>query len=296
MTPTVSGNTILDAASSGAEEVAESLNAVQRFLAELPEKAFRFGVKAIFVILLFLVGSKLIGLIRKILNKSMTKARADEGLMHFTDSLVKVTLYVLLLVWVASYLGFETTSLVALIGSAGVTAALALQGSLSNITGGALLLILKPFKIGDYIREDSKGNEGTVTEVGLFYTKLMTIDERTVILPNGTLANTSLTNLTLSPYRTLVAEYGISYESDVSHAKKILRDALNDNALVLKDKPILVYVDSLGDSQVVLGIRAHVKNEDYFELKWGLTERVKKLFEENGISIPYPQMDVHMKE
>ena len=292
----VSGNALIEAAASSAEEVADRLNAFQQFMTELPEKGVRFGIKAVIVIILFFIGSKLIGILRKILKKSMEKARADAGLMHFTDSLVKVALYVLLVVWIASYLGFETTSLVALIGSAGVTAALALQGSLSNITGGALLLLLKPFKIGDYIREDSKGNEGTVTEIGLFYTKLMTIDERTVILPNGTLANTSLTNLTCAPCRTLVANFGISYESDVSLAKKVLRDALNDNALVLKDKPILIYVDSLEDSAVIIGVRVHVKTEDYFELKWGFTERAKKCFEENGISIPYPQMDVHLKE
>ncbi|MBR1471123.1 MAG: mechanosensitive ion channel [Lachnospiraceae bacterium] len=299
---TVSGNlaapagAILEAAGTSVEEVTENLNAVQQFLKDLPTKLFQFGVKAVFALILFWIGSKLINLVRKFVKKSMDRANADLGLRQFTDSLIKVALYALLIVWIAGTFGIETTSLIAVLGSAGVAVALALQGSLSNITGGVLLLILKPFKIGDYIKEDSKGNEGTVTEIGLFYTKLRTVDDKVVILPNGTLANTSLTNVNLSPNRRIILLLGISYDADVAKAKKIVADLLEEEPKVLKEPGIQVYVDALDASQVTIGVRAYVKNEDFFEVKWRITEKVKLAFDANGVEIPYNKLDVMVKE
>ena len=292
----VSADTILKAAGTSVEEVSENLDAIQRFLKDLPGKILVFGIRMLIAILIFYCGSKLIRLIRKIVKKSMEKAKADIGLQHFLDSVMKAGLYALLIIWIAAYFGFETTSLIAVLGSAGVTIALALQGSLSNVTGGVLLLVLKPFKIGDYIKEDSKGNEGFVTEIGLFYTKLRTLDERTVVLPNGTLANTSLTNASVAPRRRLIMRFGISYGSDIRKAKSILKELIEADKRFIKDEKIQIYVESLDDSQVTLGVRAIVRKEDYFEVMWDYTEAVKLAFDKQGIGIPYPQLDVHMDE
>ncbi|MBR5420040.1 MAG: mechanosensitive ion channel family protein [Lachnospiraceae bacterium] len=278
------------------DEVTKNLDSLERFFSELPEKLVRFGIHAILAVLIFIIGGKLIRLLRKVVRKSLVKAKADAGVQGFMDSMLNVGLYALLIIWIASYFGVETTSLIALLGSAGVTIALALQGSLSNITGGVLLLALKPFKIGDYIIEDSKGNEGTVSEIGLFYTKLRTRDGRTVVLPNGTLANTSLTNVSDTPGRRLIMSFGISYDSSIAKAKELMLKLAEDDKRVLKDEGILVYVDELSDSQVTLGIRFYVRNEDYFAVKWAYTEAIKDSFDKNGIKIPYPQLDVHMPE
>ena len=292
----VSADIIFQAAGTSAEEMAENLDAFQQFLKDLPGKILVFGIRMLIAIVFLYVGSKLITLIRKIVKKSMQKAKADIGLQGFLDSMLKLGLYALLIIWIAAYFGFETTSLIAVLGSAGVTIALALQGSLSNVTGGVLLLILKPFKIGDYIKEDSKGNEGFVTEIGLFYTKLRTIDEKTVILPNGTLANTSLTNVNESPRRRLILNFGISYQSDIKRAKEIIKHLVDEDKRFIKGEKVQIYVESLDESQVTIGMRAVVKNEDYFEVKWSFTEAVKEAFDRGGVSIPYPQLDVHLEE
>ena len=292
----VSADILFQAAGTSAEEMAENLDAFQQFLKDLPGKILVFGIRMLIAIVFLYVGSKLITLIRKIVKKSMQKAKADIGLQGFLDSMLKLGLYALLIIWIAAYFGFETTSLIAVLGSAGVTIALALQGSLSNVTGGVLLLILKPFKIGDYIKEDSKGNEGFVTEIGLFYTKLRTIDEKTVILPNGTLANTSLTNVNESPRRRLILNFGISYQSDIKRAKEIIKHLVEEDKRFIKGEKVQIYVESLDDSQVTLGMRAVVKNEDYFEVKWSFTEAVKEAFDRGGVSIPFPQLDVHFDD
>ena len=275
------------AAAESVAEITENVSAFRTFFEELPSKATSFAIKFVFALVIFVIGAWFIKIVRKILKKSMEKAKADLSIRHFIDSLTKVVLYALLIIWLASYFGVETTSLIALLGSAGVTVALAIQGSLSNLTGGVLILLLKPFKLGDYIHEDNKGNEGTVKEIGLFYTKLHTIDGRTVVLPNGTLANTSLINVNMAPMRQLIL---------IDKARKVLFEVMESEEKVLKDIQKKVYVDSLDSSAVTLGIRCFVKNEDYFDLKWSITEHVKKAFDANDIAIPFDQLDVHMME
>lgn len=292
----VSVSTVSQAAAESVAQISEDIGEFQAFLQALPSKITAFGIKAAFAIIIFIGGIWLIKVIRHILKKSMEKGKADKSISHFVDSLVKVVLYAVLVIWIASYFGVETTSLVALLGSAGVTVALAIQGSLSNLTGGILILLLKPFKLGDYIHEDNKGNEGTVNEIGLFYTKLYTIDGRTVVLPNGTLANTSLINVNMTPIRQLILSFGISYSADIDKAKDIIHETVDAESRILSDKTVKIYVDSLDSSCVTIGLRAFVNNEDYFDVKWALTENVKKAFDKNGIEIPFDQIDVHMKE
>lgn len=276
------------------EEVEKEMGIIKQFLAELPQKALNLGVRIVLAIIFLLIGFWLIKLIRKIVKKSLNRAGADVGVIQFLDSFIKAGLYIILGFMVAGGFGLDAASVVAVVGSVGVAVGLALQGSLSNFAGGVLILLLKPFKVGDYIKEDSQGNEGTVTEIQMFYTKLLTYDGKTVVLPNGTLANTSLVNVTAANFRRLDVTVGISYDADIKKAKAVLTRLLSENPLVLSDKDRVVAVDELADSAVVIAVKCHVKTEDYWTLRGQLLEDIKLSFDEEGIAIPYPQLDVHM--
>ncbi len=269
---------------------------IEKFIQELPEKALRLGVRVLLAVLCFLIGMQLIKLVRRILKKSLHRAHADIGVIQFLDSLTKVVLYLVLIFFIASGFGLDATSIVALLGSAGVAIGLAVQGSLSNFAGGVLILLLKPFKVGDYIKEDGNGNEGTVSEIQLFYTKLRTFDNKTIILPNGTLANTGMTNVTEAKIRRLDISVGISYDSDIKKAREVLLAMLEQDEAPLKDQVMRVYVDALADSSVNLGIQCWVAQEDYWEAKWRLTENTKEVLDRAGIQIPFPQITVHRAE
>lgn len=194
----------------------------------------------------------------------------------------------------ASSFGLDAASVVAVLGSAGVAIGLAVQGSLSNLAGGVLILALKPFKVGDYIKEGYSDKEGTVTEIQIFYTKLLTPDNQTVILPNGNLANNSLVNVTTQEARRMDISVGISYHADLKKAKDVLLQVLAGDEAVLKDRDYLVYVDSLADSSVMLGVRCWFRQEDFWQGKWRITENCKLKLDENGIEIAFPQLDVHL--
>lgn len=267
---------------------------MEKFLRELPDKALKLGMRVILAIIVFVVGTQLIKIVRKIIRKSLQRANAEIGAIQFVDSFVKAVLYVLLILTIAGGFGVDAASIVAIIGSAGVAIGLALQGSLSNLAGGVLILLLKPFKVGDYIIEDTNKNEGTVEEIQLFYTKLITPDNRVIVLPNGTLANTSLTNVTACNMRRVDFKVGIAYDEDIRHAKQIITDVLCADEDTIKDKELLVYVDELESSQVTLGVRCWFLNEDYWNGRWRIIEEIKYALDSNNIKIPYPQMDVHI--
>lgn len=267
---------------------------IEQFFSELPDKAFRLGIRVLLAVVVFFVGAKLIKIVRKMIKKSLLRANAEQGVIQFLDSFIKAALYVILILFIGSGFGIDAASVVALLGSAGVAIGLAIQGSLSNLAGGVLILLLKPFKVGDYIKEDTGGNEGTVEEIQLFYTRLVTPENKIIVLPNGTLSNASLTNVTYAPDRRLDIKVGISYKADIKKAKEVLMDVIENDAYVLKDKEQLVYVDELADSAVIMGIRCWFKNEDFWGGKWRITENIKYALDENEIEIPYPQMDVHV--
>ena len=269
---------------------------IEKFFDELPEKALHLGIRIVLALIFFFIGVQCIKLLRKIIKKSLGRANADIGVTQFIDSFVKIATYAVLVMVIATSFGVDAASIIAVFGSAGVAIGLALQGSLSNLAGGVLILILKPFKVGDYIIEDTNKNEGTVTEIQIFYTKLTTPDNKTIILPNGTLANSSLTNVTHAPHRRNEMKIGISYDSDIRTAKKVLQELLNNDSAALQDMDKLVYVDELADSSVVIGVRCWFKNEDFWPGRWRLMEEAKYALEENGISIPYPQLDVHIQQ
>lgn len=268
--------------------------ALETFLDTLPEKALGLGIRIVMAVLFFLIGVQLIKLIRKIITKSMKRANAELGAIQFVDSFVKAALYVVLVFMLASSFGVDAASIVAILGSAGVAVGLAIQGSLSNLAGGVLILMLKPFKVGDYIIENATRMEGTVSEIQIFYTKLITVDNRVIVLPNGSLANTSLTNVTAAQYRRLDIPIGISYQSDIKKAKTALESVLQKDSKVIKDKDRLVFVDELADSCIKLNVRCWFTQDDYWDGKWRLTEECKYALDEAGIEIPFPQMDVHL--
>ena len=268
------------------------VGAIERYLQELPDKLIRFGVRMLLALVVFFIGVQLIKLIRKILRKSFEKRNVDVGVSRFLDSFVKAVLYILLLFMIASYFGLDVTSVVAVVGSAGVAIGLAVQGSLSNFAGGVLILLLQPFKIGDYIR-DSAGNEGTVQEVQLFYTRLITPDRHIVVVPNGALANGNILNMSTVNERRMDIKVGISYDSDIRRAKEVLLELLDEDPGVLQDQEKRVFVDELADSSVIVNLRCYSTNELFWETKWRLTEKVKYALDEAGITIPFPQLDVH---
>lgn len=255
-----------------------------------------FIIGVVLALFVFFVGTQLIKWIRKLIKISMERGNVDKGVRQFVDSLVKLALYAILIFSIGSKFGLDTTSVAAALASCGVAIGLALQGSLSNFAGGVLILMLKPFVVGDYIIEDNKGREGTVKEIQLFYTKLLTVDNKTVIIPNGSLANTSLTNVTAQDKRRLDLSVGISYDADLKKAKQLIEELLRKDEDILQSEGVTVFVDSLGDSAVMIGARGWVKKEAYWTAKWRLTENIKLTLDENGIEIPFNQVVVHYNE
>lgn len=265
---------------------------IQSFLEQLPETALRFGIRVLLAMVVFAIGTQVIRLVRKIFKKSMKRSNADVGVVQFLDSFLKISMYVVLVFLIASGFGLDAASVVALLGSAGVAIGLAVQGSLSNFAGGVLILLLKPFKVGDYIV--ANGNEGTVLEIQIFYTRLTTGDNRVVIIPNGDLANSSMVNASAMPKRRIDIPVGISYTADIRTAKEVLLKVLEQDDCVLKEETRKVFVDALGDSAVQLNVRCYAAAEDFWETKWRLTENMKYALDAAGIEIPYNQLDVHV--
>ena len=226
---------------------------MQAILEQLGDKLLQLGLQVVFAFVCLFIGMKLIKWVRKITKKCLVRAIADTGLIQFLDAFIKVSLMILLVAGLATSFGIQVASLVAVLGSAGVTLGLALQGSLSNFAGGVLILLLKPFKVGDYIKEDTNNNEGTVIEISLFYTKLATADEKIIVLPNGTLANNSLTNVTGAETRRLDLKIGVAYDSDIKKVKEVIQKLLDAEEGILKDKETNIFVDNLADSSIIIG-------------------------------------------
>lgn len=278
------------------QQAAEHVSRLPDFLEEQLPSLMQFGMKVIFALVVFFIGRFLIQWVRRIVRGSLERSRVDRGVAQFVDSLLKFVLYILLLFSIATNFGLDTATVAAAVASCGVALGLALQGSLANFAGGVLILVLKPFEVGDYIVEDTNKNEGTVKEIQIFYTKLSTVDNKTIVIPNGILTNNSLTNFTANEERQLDLKVDIAYGADLSKAKSLLEEMLLADESVLQDQEIRIFVDHLGESSVVLGARAWVKNEEYWPARWRLLEKIKRCFDENGIEIPYRQVVVHQGE
>lgn len=286
----------LEDVSAAAKKLKETdVSVLREWLESLIPGILGFALQVFLAVVVYFIGTKVIKMVRKLLWRWLEKADADTGARQFLDALVKYVLYFILIVIILTFFGVTTASVIAVVGSAGLTVGLALQGSLSNFAGGVLILLLKPFKVGDYIKEDTHNNEGTVAEISIFYTKLLTVDNKTIVIPNGTLANSSLTNATHSDSRRVDLEIGIAYEADLKQAKQIMYELAEEETQRLPQEEIQVFVSELAASEVKIGLRLWVKNEDYWDVKWRLTENVKLAFDQAGVEIPYQKVDVQMR-
>lgn len=242
-------------------------------------------------LVLLVLGLWVIRILMNVIRRIFNKRELDESLKKFLLDLIGWTLKILLFITVISQLGIQTSSFVAILGAAGLAVGLALQGSLANFAGGVLILLFKPFKIGDFI--DAQGESGTVKEIAIFYTKMLTVNNQLVIIPNGKLSNDNITNYTSEGKRRDVISFGISYDCDVKKAKDILVNLMNEQKNILKDPAPVVFVAELADSSVNLSARFWALNEHFWDLHFLIIEEGKARLEAEGIVIPFPQRDVH---
>lgn len=285
---------------SGVKENLKEILNIKDYLSEQLPVVVGFGLKVILALFAFFIGGKLIKWVIKIIRKSLEKAHVDAGVIQFACSAGKATLYILLIFNIAVNLGVKESSVAALLASAGVTVGLALQGGLANLAGGILLLIFKPFVVGDYIVQNQQnGCEGTVAKIEMCYTTLLTTDNKKIVVPNGTLSNSTIINATAKDSRKLEIKVGISYEASIQKAKDILTNILLDDPDTQGEQSeMVVFVDELAQSAVVIGLRVWVPTEVYWPTKWRLNQKIKEEFDAHGIVIPYNQMEiyVHHKE
>ena len=282
----------LDTEAQLLQEISDNPGVIRTYLEGMVPSLLSFLVQVIVAIIVLLIGSRIIKFLLKLIKKSLDRSKVEAGVVTFLCSLVKYSLYFVLAMIILAQFGVTTSSVVAVLGSAGLTLGLALQGSLSNFAGGVLILLLKPFVVGDYIIDGATGQEGTVSSITIFYTKLLTVDNRMILIPNGTLSNSSITNVTHMEKRRIDLLIGVSYEANLAKIKQVLLDVVKSEDKILPGEPVDVYVSELADSSVQMGVRAWVKTEDYWPIRWKMTEDIKNALDANGISIPYPQMDV----
>ena len=251
-----------------------------------------YGSQFLLALLTLAVGWWIVGRLVAALNTLMQKRNVEPTLHGFVSSLASIALKVLLLVSVAGMVGIETTSFIAVLGAAGLAVGLALQGRLANFAGGALILFLRPFRAGDYI--EAQGVGGTVDSIQIFNTILKTPDNKTVIVPNGSLSNGNIVNYSRQATRRVDVNIGIDYGDDVKQARSILLGLAAADSRVLKDPEAVVWLVSLGDNSVNLSLRMWTKTEDFWGVFWDIQEQAKEAFDAQGITIPFPQRTVHM--
>ena len=278
-----------------AQELTDHVSQFQKYLDEHTPQLISFGIKVVLSIVVLYIGSRLIRWVLGLVRRSLGRTGMDKGAVQFLCSFLKALLYILLIFGIGMNFGIKESSVAALLGTAGVTIGLALQGGLSNLAGGVMLLIFKPFQVGDYIIVDkANGWEGTVYKIEICYTTLLSVDYRHIVIPNGTLSGNTVVNLTARDMRKLELKIGISYDSDMHKAKQILEQIIKDDKGTREDQGMLVYVDELAENAVILGLRVWVPTEDYWTVRWRLNETIKDEFDRQGIRIPYRQLDVHL--
>lgn len=258
------------------------------------QKFIDFGINILVALIILFVGRMVIKFLLKILDKTFDRTKMDVSVKRFLESLIRALLYVVLVIIVCDRVGIATTSFIAILSTAGVAVGLALQGSLSNFAGGVLILLLRPFKVGDYIIDNGSGKEGVVDRIDLFYTVLITGDNKRITVPNGGLSNSAITNASAFDTRRVDFSIGIAYDADINLAKSTLEDLARTDVAVLKDKEIFTFIQSLDASQVTVGMRVWVNAADYWTTYFRMNELIKKIFDEKGIEIPFNQLDVHV--
>lgn len=253
-----------------------------------------FGTAILIALIVLVVGWIVIKWLVSVVDKIMQRRSVDVSLRPFLKSILSIVLKIVLIITVIGIVGIETTSFIAVIGSAGLAIGLALQGSLANFAGGVLILTVKPFRVGDFI--EAQGKSGTVTEIKILNTTLTTPQNQVVFIPNGKLAADVITNYNINDTRRLDLVFGIGYDDDILKAKKIISDIISSENRVLEDPIAVIGVEELADSSVNIKVKLWCHRLDYWDLMYDLIERVKLAFDSNDITIPYPQRDVHMKQ
>ena len=251
-----------------------------------------WAINIFFALVIFIVGRWIARILVKVLKKGLAKADMDPILINFVGSIVSTLLLLFIIIAALNQLGVNTTSLIALLGAAGLAVGLALQGSLQNFAAGVMLIIFRPFKTGDFV--EAGGTSGVVEQISIFTTIMRTGDNREVIIPNGAIYSGTITNFSARDTRRIDMVFGIGYDDDIKQAKETLQALLDADDRILKDPAPLIAVGELADSSVNFNVRPWVKSGDYWAVKFDFTEKVKLTFDEKKIGIPYPQMDVHL--
>lgn len=277
------------------KEATDQVSIVGQYIQKLTDWCMSKLGSIVVAVIFMVVCFKLVKLLLRILRKSFERSKLDPSVAGFFISAVKIVLNVLIVLTAASIVGFQITSFITILGTAGVTLGLALQGSLSNLAGGLLILILKPFRVGDYIVENNTHCEGTVVSIDIFYTRLITFDNKSVVIPNGNISNTSLVNVTEHDMRRVDIPFPVAYDSDMEKVKRVTIETIKDVDGYLPDEQILFYIDEFADSGINMYVKFYATIEKFFDAKWDAMWKLKKAFDENDIEIPFNQMDVHMK-
>lgn len=251
-----------------------------------------FGFDILIAILIFILGKFIAKSIKRIFSKIMINKKMDETVVHFIVDMIYFILLAFVILAALSQVGIETTSIIAILGAAGLAVGLALQGSLSNFASGVLLIIFKPFKVGDYI--NAGGEEGIVENIKIFTTQIKTLDNKTVIIPNSQITAASITNYTMKAVRRVDLVVGVSYGDHIPKCKKVIEDVMHADERVLKDPAPFVGVLEMADSSINFAVRPWVKTSDYWDVFFALNEKIKLKLDEEGITIPFPQRDIHV--
>jgi len=263
-------------------------------LAKVYELLTVYGMRVIAAIVIFIVGRWVAKGVAKLIRRVMSKSGTDETLVKFVGSMAYIALLAFVIIAALNQLGIQTTSFIAVLGAAGLAIGLALQGSLGNFAAGILMIIFKPFKVGDFI--EGAGTAGVVEEIQIFTTQLRTPDNKTIIVPNAKMTGDNITNYTVKGTRRVDFVFGIGYDDDIDKARSIIKEIIDQDERVLKDQKPLIVVSDLADSSVNFTVRAWTTADDYWSFYFDTTEKVKKQFDAQGVSIPFPQRDVHMYE
>lgn len=251
-----------------------------------------YGLKILYAVIVLLVGLWIIKIISNSINKLMDKKNLDASLRPFLKSVVSITLKIILLITVLGIIGVQMTSFIAILGAAGLAVGMALSGTLQNFAGGVIILIFKPFRVGDFI--EAQGYMGVVKEIQIFSTIIITVDNRVVMIPNGGLSTGSMINYSALPTRRVDLTFGISYSDNIDKARDIMQRLADNHELVLKNPETFIAISELADSSVNFTVRLWVKTENYWTVHFDMIESVKKAFDAEGISIPFPQRDIHV--
>lgn len=265
---------------------------MDKILDKVIDQGFDLGVKVISALIILLIGIKIVDVVIKLMKKGRGFSKLDKSVQTFLVSFLSIVLKILVVITVVAYLGVPMTSIITLFGSATLAIGLAIQGGLTNLVGGVLILVFKPFKVGDWIEVSTA--TGEVKEITIFYTVINNLDNTRIVLPNGDLANTTIKNFSHNGERKLCIDFSVSYDSDIDKVKEALRRVIDKEELILKDKEIFIRLTKHDDSALIFTTRVWTRNENYWNLKFNMLENVKKEFDKSKITIPFPQMDVHL--